>query len=244
MARKKRNGLDAADAAGDPDTPDPGWPGDEAAHEPSFDLVAADPPPEPPPPPPPTAIVVPAASLAPLEDRVRRLEDSLGRLQTLDGLEQRLADRLQSIQRDPPAAAPPAAPPAPGVLDAARALVSVGRTLLPTDPGPARPAGAPRPSGPSREWLLQNVIAELQAVYFMYVDPRYQMSWLGRLLPPALLLAFLFSGWWLTLTTCGLGTLVNKPIDLALCYALFKVVAYEARRYRETAPDLPPHLRL
>ena len=37
---------------------------------------------------------------------------------------------------------------------------------------------------------------------------------------------------------------VNKLIDLLLGFLLFKVLGYEARRYRLTAPDLPPTLRL
>jgi hypothetical protein len=40
------------------------------------------------------------------------------------------------------------------------------------------------------------------------------------------------------------GGLLNKVIDLVLAFLLFKVLGHEARRYRETAPDLPPTLRL
>lgn len=235
MARKKRDDLDDPDVPADLPAPLTG----ETAVPPALPAPADEPRLELQPlVPPPTAVVIPAASLAPLEDRIRRLEDSMSRLQTLDGLEERLADRLQSVQRE----APPAAPAASPMLDTARALLDVGRVMLPAEPRPAAASSAPH--APTREWLLHNVVAELQAMYFMYVDPRYRMSWLGRVVPPLLLLAFFFSGWWLTLTTCGIGTLVNKPVDLVLCYALFKVLSFEARRFRETAPDLPPHLRL
>ncbi|MFO0929393.1 MAG: hypothetical protein U0736_20590 [Gemmataceae bacterium] len=227
MARKRRDDFDSPEPAGDEAAPL------ASPAEPRLDLEIATPPP--------TATVVPAASLAPLEDRIRRLEDTITQLQALDGLEERIADRLQSVQRDPPPA-PPAASP---VLDTARALMNVSRVMLPADPSPA---AAPRPAGPAREWLLQNVVAELRAMYFMHVDPRYRMSLVGRVVPPILLVAFFLSGYWVPLTTCGLGGLlgpfVTKPIDLALCYALFKILSFEARRFRETAPDLPPNLRL
>ena len=38
--------------------------------------------------------------------------------------------------------------------------------------------------------------------------------------------------------------LLTVPVDLLTLYGLFKILSHEARRYRETAPDLPPSLRL
>ena len=81
------------------------------------------------------------------------------------------------------------------------------------------------------------VIAEVQASFYMYVDPRYRMSWMGRIVAPAMLIAFLGISWAVT-------WLFAKPFELLFCFILFKVLAYESRRYRETAPDLPPSLRL
>ena len=37
---------------------------------------------------------------------------------------------------------------------------------------------------------------------------------------------------------------VAKVLQLVIAFVLFKVLAHEARRYRETSPDLPPSLRL
>jgi hypothetical protein len=79
----------------------------------------------------------------------------------------------------------------------------------------------------------------------MFVDPRYRMSWAGRLVPLALAFAFVFSYWWVPGTSIPLvGFWLNKAADLAVAFVLFKVLTGEARRYRETAPDLPPTLRL
>ncbi|MFM7150774.1 MAG: hypothetical protein ACKO23_13110 [Gemmataceae bacterium] len=85
---------------------------------------------------------------------------------------------------------------------------------------------------------------ELQAIYYMYVDPRYRMSWFGRFVPLALLVLFATSSWWLSFFACGLLTWMTKPVDLVLLYFLFKILGVEATHYRETAPDLPPGLRL
>jgi len=192
--------------------------------------------------------VVPA-SLAPLEDRIRHLEEAIGRLQPLEGLEQRLSDRLTGLQREPPVPQPPALQaPAPNVLDAARAIVSAGRTLLPgLDAAPS--AAGPQFGAASTGSLLRDALAELQAMYYMYVDPRYRLSWAGRGIPIALVVMFVFSGYWLKFATCGLvdvpllGWLLNKAVDLLIGYAVFKALSHEAHRYRETAPDLPSHLR-
>jgi hypothetical protein len=66
--------------------------------------------------------------------------------------------------------------------------------------------------------------------------------------PPALFAAFLFTKFWfpfaLVLEKANLAWLVVVPVDLLLLYSMFKILGHEARRYRETAPDLPPSLRL
>jgi hypothetical protein len=40
------------------------------------------------------------------------------------------------------------------------------------------------------------------------------------------------------------ATILDKIVDLALSYILWKVLIHEARRYRQTAPDLPRSMRL
>ena len=231
MARKKsKPGGQDVDLTTQPGTAKPAGPGDPAgpppdglpgpapqapapAASPDFDLALAPagPPPE------------------PLEERIRRLEEAVDQLGQLQALEQRVADRVATqLRREPPAPAPA---PAPSVLASAAALVDAGRQLLPSAEPPPRPG----PHG-GWLWLLREALTELQATFYMYVDPRYRLSWIGRVVPPVLLVLFVFSSWWL-------GTLLVKPVELLLCYGLFKVVGVEARRYRETAPDLPPHLR-
>ena len=67
----------------------------------------------------------------------------------------------------------------------------------------------------------------------------------ARLVPLVLVVLILLSGWWGPWSYIPLiGWLLDKCIDLVLAFVLFKVLSHEARRYRETAPDLPPMLRL
>jgi hypothetical protein len=199
---------------------------DPPAEEPAFvtardfEQIMANAPPDPPAPPPPPP---PAPSTDALEERMRRLEESI--------------TNLARMQREP---APP--PPGQSVMGAAQALVQAGRHLLP----PVQLSAAPPPGQAGRLWFFTDMLAELQAIYFMYVDPRYRLSWVGRLVPPLLLVLFLASEWWVKYAFCGLGALpfVHKPIELMLCYLMYKVVSLEARYYRQTSPDLPPSLRL
>jgi hypothetical protein len=79
----------------------------------------------------------------------------------------------------------------------------------------------------------------------MFVDPRYRLSWFGRVVPIVLTAAIATSHWWVIGSSIPLfGSVLDKAVDLVLAFALFKVLGHEARRYRETSPDLPPHLRL
>jgi hypothetical protein len=211
--------------------------------------AAQEPVPEPPAPPPAapvaqvlTPFAVPAhePALLPLEQRVRRLEDAIAQLQDLQGIQTRVAGRA-------PGPAPRAQPATPA-RSSAELLLNVGKHLLgaaaaPAAPPAPQPPPAPPPlSGRARGvWLLRDTVAEVRAILRMFVDPRYRMSWAGRIVAVGLVVAFVFSSWWVPGTSIPL---VNKAVDLVLAFVLFKVLGYEARRYRETAPDLPPTLRL
>jgi len=79
----------------------------------------------------------------------------------------------------------------------------------------------------------------------MFVDPRYHLPWSARVLPLSLVVAIITSYYWMPGTTIPvLGTWINKAVDLVLAFVLFKWLGQEARRYRQTSPDLPPNLRL
>jgi hypothetical protein len=188
-----------------------------------------------------STLLTPDSMLLPLEQRIRRLEAAIVHLQEQQSME----TRVTSGRRDRPPT-PPAAPSStPGLL------VNVGKRLLGASPEPARPAAPPSEEGAAkrpksrRSWLVLETIAKARAVLRMYVDPRYRLSWTGRLAPLVLIFAFVTSCYWIPGTSIWIfGTLLNKTIDLALAFVLYKVLGHEARRYRQTAPDLPPTLRL
>jgi hypothetical protein len=228
--RFKPDGSDV-DLTAEPAKVDDGvFVGPPAPHAaPEFDLGMPAPPA--PAPAPPVAMPMPDAEtlLLPLEERLRRVEAALTRLAELQQPDARGDGARGEVT---------ARPGGPSVLSRAAALLPA--LSLSTRPaGPAATAGA---SG--RLGLLRDSLAELQAIYYMYVDPRYRLSWFGRFTPLALLLVFLTSSWWLTLVACGVGAFFDPLVKLAISFALFKVLGLEARRYRETAPDLPAHLRL
>jgi hypothetical protein len=195
-----------------------------------------------------TPVAVPAhePALLPLERRVRRLEDAIAQLQDLQGIQTRVAGRV-------PGPAPQAQPATPS-RPSAELLLNVGKHLLgaaasaapATPPAPQPQPPTPPLSGRARGvWLFRDTVAEARAILHMFVDPRYRMSWAGRIVVVGLAAAFVFSYWWVPGTSIPLvGYWVNKAVDLVLAFVLFKVLGYEARRYRETAPDLPPTLRL
>lgn len=176
-----------------------------------------------------------------LEMRVRRLEDALAQWQELRAREAR-----EARAGTPPAGQVQCAPPAPKPASTTSLLLDVGKRLLqPSEP--VAPAAA-TPAREGRRGLLGEAIAEARAIVRMYVDPRYRLSWFGRVVPLGLIALIATSQFWGcvlgTALPLGIGTLLDKAVDLVLAFVLFKVLGQEARRYRETSPDLPPNLRL
>jgi hypothetical protein len=90
-----------------------------------------------------------------------------------------------------------------------------------------------------RSWLITETLTEARVILRMYLDPRYRLSWTGRVVPLVLLALFFTTGFWLPLFWP-----VQRMVELLITFVFFKVLGHEARRYRETAPDLPPTLRL
>ena len=175
-----------------------------------------------------------------LEQRVRRLEDALTLLQ-----QQRAAE--------PRSLLPPAepSPVAPSQTTSTAVLLDVGKRLLgaATQAVVAAPMPVPSVAHPAERggilWLLWDTWAEARIIVRMFVDPRYQLPWSARVLPLLLLAAILTSYYWIPGTTIPLlGSWLNKAVDLLLAFLLFKWLGHEARRYRQTSPDLPPSLRL
>ena len=176
----------------------------------------------------PLAFVPAVADLSPLELRVKRLEEAVAVLQGGSVREERIA-------------APPSAPPPPPLPTSIQTAVPA----IPAKPPPTAFRTAPAAPQSRRRWLLWEIIAEFRVIVRMYSDPRYAMTWTGRLVPLALAFLIITSGYWGPWSYIPLlGWFLDKCVNLAMAFVLFKVLAHEARRYRETSPDLPTSLRL
>lgn len=164
-----------------------------------------------------------------LEQRVRRLEEALMLLQD------------QRTSAHPPEARPTLPPPPTAIR------LDVGKQPPVATAVPASVGGiVPSITRSSVLWLFWDTWAEARAIVRMFVDPRYNLPWSARVLPLFLLAAILTSEYWVPFSSIPvLGSwLLVKLVDLFLAFLLFKWLGHEARRYRQTSPDLPANLRL
>jgi hypothetical protein len=172
---------------------------------------------------------------------------------------------------EPSATAPAAMLPLPDApapmaralpADVATAIAPVATVIALPAPLPDPPVAviAPtvtEPTGPVsrvswlwRSWLFLDILHEFRVTLRMLVDPRYRLTWPGRIVPIVVLvlivlsdfekLAFLFP-WNLA---PGVGYYCNKIFQIALSFIMFKVLEREVVRYREKVPDAPRPLRL
>jgi hypothetical protein len=175
--------------------------------------------------------------LSALKQRVDRLEGAVATLQDTHELEDRVVERVEDRLAQRPL--PLLAPVAPLVIETSRNLP------LQVVSSEARTHSESGRSTWRSAWFLYDTYADLRAMLHMYFDPRYRMSWKMRVLPIVILVAIFTSTWWAPGTMIPIvGGIANKLIDLVLAFILIKILTHEARRYRETAPDLPPSLRL
>jgi hypothetical protein len=175
-----------------------------------------------------------SAEVEALEDRLHRLEALLTNMADTRQLEERLAERLTRRVEAPVAtpAAAPVATPAPAPV----------ATPVPPSDQPAKPNAVMEAAGvdsrvASASWVFFDIVRELQSILHMYGDPRYRLTWSGRILPLVFLALIATSGFW-TYPLIGwmptlLGNLVLKTIDLVPAFCLFKVLTRESRRYRD-----------
>jgi hypothetical protein len=178
-----------------------------------------------------------------IESRLRRLEDSLAQLQDLRGMEQRVVERVADhIQNTP--SQPAAAASGTSLLKGVGQLLEAGAHIQGEKPAPDA-TGSEKSTSSGVVGFLWEIFVELRSMIYMFVDPRYSMSWWGRGFALVLLVLLMFSFWLVPGTSIPFaGYWINKVADLVLAYLLFKVLLREARRYRQFAPELPKHLRM
>ncbi len=170
---------------------------------------------------PPVAVPAPNGPPESLDERLRRLETVLGKLAESPPAAQQVTPR------------PPAPVPAPP--GGRRWMPRLLTTLF---AAAAEPSVFSQPEARS-PWLLFDIVVELRSMLHMFGDPRYRLTWPGRLVPAIMLVLIFTTTFWLP----GSSTLpfLEKGVVLILAYFLFKTLSREARRYRETIPQTPPH---
>jgi hypothetical protein len=176
-----------------------------------------------------------------LEQRVHRLEDAVAALQDTRAVEDRVAERVsRRLNRK---TAPGATDPA-GVMASARQLFPAAVEALRTtaNHAEAHAQANASPSSGHPPWLVVEAYAEARAMVRMYVDQRYSVSWVAKVMPIVLLVAIFTSWVWLPGTMIIYSpfmTLVDKAVDLVLAFLTFKILSREVRRYRAAIADHP-----
>lgn len=201
-----------------------------------------------------TPLAEPGPSLAALEERVRRLEDSVAQLQNTQPIEERVASRvLEQVKSEKPASSSAVRESAALVLGAGRHILpaAVGILQAQADTVESQAQAATSPAKPS--WLIVDLFADLRTLFRMCRDPRYRSIWASRALLPLALVALIVASWlWLQLVpgfalvekmSETLATVMVKVVDLFLAFVLYKALQREIRRYRETVPDQAPERR-
>jgi hypothetical protein len=181
--------------------------------------------------------------VAALEERVQRLEDVMASLQDTRQLENRVVESVMARMANGRGN---------DLRRTTGLIIEAGRQLLPapTEILRQRPEGTPVQVGnevvPGRPpWILYEVYAQGRSTIRMYLDPRYRLSWQGRILVPVLLVLIFLSSFLFPLSGIPLiGPLVVQAGDLILAFVLFIILHREATYYRRVSPDLPPSLRL
>jgi hypothetical protein len=164
-----------------------------------------------------------------LEERVRQLEDTVATMHDTRSLEERIADRVAERMQGNVTHVPSSA--AGILIDAEHHLFPAAADSISSEFPYSRGATTVDP-GPRPPWLLLEIYEEFRAIYWMFLDSRYRLSWTGRIAPLAILFV-LFSSW---LFLGGFPwSLIDKILSLVLIVFLYKVLSREARRYRQMA---------
>lgn len=158
-----------------------------------------------------------------VEQRLRRLESAVAALQDTNLMEDRVVDRLAQKSKRTPLTA--LRDTASVIVDAGKALVPVGASSSASNPKP--------PPNDMPGWLLVDLWTEIRTFGRMIFDHRYPFSYAGRFGPVIIACAYVFS--WLFLGGV-IGSFIERIIDIALAFSLYKIMSREVQRYRAMFP--------
>jgi hypothetical protein len=161
---------------------------------------------------------------ASLEQRVQRLEQVMAGMQDTQGLEDRIAERVQErLQNSVPVSmsvesVAAGEPPIPQVKAPPQEGVFVSST----------PAADPVRSS----WLLWDFFSEARAMVRMFFDWRYRVAVSTWVIVVLMVPLILFSDWWFPPAYLPfVGKYFDKVLDIFLTFIAYMVLSREARRY-------------
>jgi hypothetical protein len=167
-----------------------------------------------------------------LEARVARLEDVVATLQDTQHLEERVSERVSAQLA---ANSRQKGNSSKIILEASRQLLPVALQTVREQTNEADAAAGPALK--HHPWLLFDALAEARAMFRMYFDRRYRVSWIARMAP--LLGCILLVLSWLLLSGIWLvGPILDKAFDLVLAFVVYKVLHREVQSYRFAMADL------
>ncbi len=163
-----------------------------------------------------------------LEGRVQRLEDVVATLCNTQPIEERLRERIieqlrPEVQRlvQRPGEVPPEGGPALGELGE-----SPDGQVPPTEP----PAAAPAPPVS----FLRDLWGDIRTFWRMVRDPLFPMSWSVVVMPVLAVLYLIWSRVFGFSSIPILGAIFDFIGIFVVTYLVYKVLARELRRYRDT----------
>jgi hypothetical protein len=161
-------------------------------------------------------------SLLELEGRVRALESSVAALGDTRQIEERIAVRLSAQAPRVPVAAVIEAISAKPLPSAVRGMVDMA-----TQPSTLRQVA-------QSSWLAIDMVQELVTIGRMLLDPHYHTAWSTRFFVIVFTIAIFTSGLWVPLSSVtGIGTVIEKLVNLLLGGVMFLALFCETRRYKE-----------
>src|SRR5262249_37838210 len=131
------------------------------------------------------------------------------------------------------------------------ALIDMGRRFLQSSAG-LQPGNLPVAHVPPEpvyvtgmrySSIFIDALIQVPVLTRILVAPGHSLWWLSRILPIVLPALIITIRWWGPDQSTPFGFLLAQLVTVVLAYALFKILGHEIRRYQQTSPDLPPHLR-
>jgi hypothetical protein len=175
-----------------------------------------------------------AALVESLEQRVQHLEATVSALQDTQALEERIIETV--VLRLQGKVTAEAERLATERLTTER-RASAGLMMSAAEKALRAASPLASPAATNASWMVVDMVLELVAIFRMFFDFKYKVGWTTRILVLVLLPVILLSHEWFPgakIEFLGIGTVLDKLVDLALAFIMYKALSREAQRYLQT----------